>query len=114
MNLWEYTACLYLAFSSVGLMRQVFDDAFRSAPMSVAPREVLLVLTAPATMALFCLPFYAFFIMPWWQPIAGFALAMWLARLITDRLLAGTTHAYTWAIVFSLLTALLFVGTVLR
>jgi hypothetical protein len=45
-------------------MRQAFDDALQSAPLSVAPREVLLVLTVPATMGFFALPIYAFFIMP--------------------------------------------------
>jgi hypothetical protein len=34
------------------------------APLRVAPREVLLVLTVPATMGFFALPIYAFFIMP--------------------------------------------------
>ena len=52
--------------------------------------------------------------MPWWQPIVGFGLAMWLAHLLNDRLFAGTKHAYTWAIVFSLFTALIFAGTALR
>jgi hypothetical protein len=37
---------------------------------------VLLVLRVPATMGFFALPIYAFFVMPWWQPIAGFALAL--------------------------------------
>lgn len=41
-----------------------------------APKEVLLVLTVPATMGFFALLIYAFFIMPWWQPIVGFALAL--------------------------------------
>lgn len=114
MNIWEYTLCLCCTLSSVGFMRLVFDDAFLSAPLRVAPREVLLVLTVPATMGLFALPIYAFFIMPWWQPIVGFGLAMWLAHLLNDRLFAGTKHAYTWSIVFSLFTALIFAGTVLR
>lgn len=80
MNIWEYTLCLCCTLSSVGFMRLVFDDAFLSAPLRVAPREVLLVLTVPATM--------------------------WLAHLLNDRLFAGTKHAYTWSIVFSLFTAL--------
>lgn len=40
MNIWEYTLCLCCTLSSVGFMRQVFDDAFLSAPLRVAPREV--------------------------------------------------------------------------
>ena len=114
MNVWEYTLCLCSTLSSVGFMRQTFDDTFQSAPLRVAPREVLLVLTVPATMGFFALPIYAFFIMPWWQPIAGFALAMWLAHLLNDKLFAGTKHAYSWAIVFSTLTALIFFVTVVR
>ena len=39
---------------------------------------------------------------------------MWLAHLLNDRLFAGTKHPYSWAIVFSLLTAALFAGTVWR
>ena len=69
MNTWEYTLCLCCTLSSVGFMRQVFDDAFLSAPLRVAPREVLLVFTVPATMG--------------------------LAHLLNDRLFAGTKHAYT-------------------
>lgn len=40
MNIWEYTLCLCCTLSSVGFMRQVFDDVFLSAPLRVAPREV--------------------------------------------------------------------------
>ncbi len=43
---------------------------------------------------------------------AGFALAMWLAHLLNDKLFAGTKHPYSWAIVFSTLTALIFFVTV--
>jgi hypothetical protein len=113
MNFWEYTLCLACMLSFVRFMQQVFDDAFRSAPLSVFPREVLLILTVPATMGLFALPVYGFFIMPWWKPIAGFALAIWLAHLVHGQLLRGTKHAYSWAIVFSLATTLGFAGTVL-
>ena len=113
MNVWEYMLCLCCALSSVGFMRQAFDDALQSAPLSVAPREVLLVLTVPATMGLFALPVYAFLIMPWWQPVVGFVLAMWIAHLLNDRLFAGTKHPYSWAIAFSMITALIFVVTVL-
>jgi hypothetical protein len=74
---------------------------------------VLLILTVPATMGLFALPVYGFFIMPWWKPIAGFALAIWLAHLVHGRLLRGAKHAYSWAIVSSLATTLVFAGTVL-
>jgi hypothetical protein len=37
---------------------------------------------------------------------------MWLAHLLNDKLFAGTKHAYSWAIVFSTLTALIFFVTV--
>lgn len=113
MDFWEYTVCMFFAISGVSLTRQALTDVFRAGPMGVISQDFFLILTGPATIAFFGLPIYGFYIMPWWKPVAGFLLAMLLVRLITRRLIAGSGHLYTWAIVFSIATLAVFFGLVL-
>lgn len=114
MGFWGYTACAYLAISGLSLARQVLDNSFRGKPMGVVSRDAFLILTGPSTIAVFGLPAYGLFVMPWWKPVAGFLLALWLAHLITNKLAAKSAHLSPWAIGFSLASVTVFTVLVMR
>lgn len=114
MGFWGYTICVYLAVSGLSLDRQVLDNSFRGKPMGVVSRDAFLIVTGPSTIAVFGLPIYGFFIMPWWKPILGLLIAMGLAHVITRRLAARSAHLSPWAIGFSLANVALFIALVMR
>ncbi len=58
-------------------------------------------LTTPSVIGVWAFPVYAFFQMPWWQPIAGFVAAGVVAG-VNRALIGGSLWENLWAISVSL------------
>lgn len=102
MSFFLYALVMSCFFTATDLTHK-FSAGRWLAPHDYMPSASIIIfsLTLPAVIGFWAFPMYAFFKMPWWQPIVGFIVAGVVAGL--SRLFLGNSlWVNLWAIGLSL------------
>jgi hypothetical protein len=101
MNFWVFAITIWCFLSAGDLVRSIAQSGPLHLPTNNAVRTIFYLGTVPATLGTVALPLYGFFIMSWWQPIAGLLIASIACGAITRPALRESGWLYVWALLFS-------------
>ncbi|WP_373974614.1 hypothetical protein NT239_13415 [Chitinibacter sp. SCUT-21] len=109
MSFPHFLVIMFLVLSCGDIARTVFAQPDLHAPPTKGLLVFFYLTTFPCSIGVFLFPIYGFFILPWWQPIAGFFIASILVNVVTRPLVSGKRALYVWSSALGL-TASTFFG----